>query len=39
MSAFKSFTTNDVVITPFNINKDFSFTGNNITGSNVGIDI
>ena len=38
MSAFKQFTTKDVVITPFNVNKTFKFTGNSITGSEVGID-
>lgn len=39
MSAFKPFTTNDVVITPFNINKGFSFIGSDMTGSDAGIDI
>lgn len=39
MSAFKQFTTKEVTITPFEADKGFSFTGNEITGSNVGIDI
>ena len=39
MSAFKQFTTKDVTITPFEADKGFSFTGNEITGSDVGIDI
>lgn len=38
MTAYKQFTTQDVVITPFDVNKKFLFTGNEITGSNVGID-
>lgn len=39
MSAFKQFTTKDVVITPFNVNKGFSFVGSEVTGSDVGIEI
>jgi len=39
MSAFKQFTTKDVVITPFDASKDFSFTGNEITSSAVGIEV
>jgi len=39
MSAFKQLTTKDVVITPFEASKDQTFTGNEITGSNVGIEI
>jgi hypothetical protein len=39
MSAYKQFTTKDVTITPFDPNKLFSYTGNEITGSNVGIEI
>ena len=39
MSAFKQFTTKDVTITPFEADKGFRFTGNSITGSDVGIDI
>lgn len=38
MSIFKQFTTKDVVITPFTVNKLFSFNGSEITGSNIGID-
>tara|TARA_R110000772_G_scaffold186249_4_gene297460 strand:+ start:1545 stop:2522 length:978 start_codon:yes stop_codon:yes gene_type:complete len=38
MSVFKSLTTSDVVVTPFKVNKSFSFFGNTFTGSNVGID-
>jgi len=39
MSAFKQFTTKDVTITPFIADKGFSYTGNPITGSTVGINI
>ena len=39
MSAFKQFTTKDVVITPFDANKRFSFTGTAITASDVGIEV
>ena len=39
MSAFKQFTTKDVTITPFEADKSFRFVGNDITGSDVGIDI
>lgn len=39
MSAFKQFTTKDVVITPFDANKKFSFTGTAITASDVGIEV
>lgn len=39
MTAFKQFTTKDVTITPFHTTRGFYFTGNNITASNVGIDI
>ena len=38
MSVYKSLTTSDVVVTPFKVNKSFSFFGNTFTGSNVGID-
>ena len=38
MSVYKSLTTSDVVVTPFKVNKSFSFKGNIFTGSNVGID-
>jgi hypothetical protein len=39
MSVYKPFTTSDVVVTPFKVNKSFTFTGaNEFTASNVGID-
>ncbi len=38
MAAFKQFNTNQVVITPFYANKNFSFNGSEITASNVGIE-
>ena len=39
MAAFKSFLAQDIIITPFVVNKNFQFTGaNELTGSNVGID-
>ena len=39
MSAWKQFTTKDVTITPFKADKGFSFTGGEITGSTVGINL
>ena len=39
MSAYKPFTTSDVVVTPFKVNKSFAFKGaSEFTASNVGID-
>ena len=38
MSIFKPFITSDVIVSPFKVNKSFTFTGNNFTGSNVQID-
>jgi len=39
MSVYKPFTTSDVVVTPFKVNKSFSFEGASaLTASNVGID-
>ena len=38
MSVYKSLTTSDVIVTPFKANKDFSFTGEDFTASNIGID-
>ena len=39
MSTYKPFITSDVVVTPFKVNKSFSFTGaSELTASNVGID-
>ena len=39
MSAYKQFSTKDVIITPFTANKGFNFIGHEITGSDVGINI
>lgn len=39
MSAFKQLTTKDVTITPFDVSKEFSFTGTAITASDVGIEV
>ena len=39
MSAYKQFTTKDIVITPFSANKGLRFTGNAMTASNVGIEV
>ena len=39
MSVYKPFTTSDVVVTPFKVNKSFTFQGaSELTASNVGID-
>lgn len=39
MSAFKQFLASDVIVTPFEVNKSFSFEGGDaLTGSNVSID-
>ena len=39
MSVYKPFTTSDVVVTPFKVNKSFTFTGaSEFTSPNVGID-
>ena len=38
MSIYKPFTTSDIIVTPFEVNKSFSFKGNELTGSNVSID-
>ena len=39
MSAYKQFNTQDLIVSPFEVNKGFHFIGGNIlTGSNVGID-
>jgi hypothetical protein len=38
MSVYKSFITSDVIVSPFKVNKSFTFTGNELTGSNVQID-
>ena len=39
MSAFKQLTTKDVTITPFDVSKEFSFTGTAMTASDVGIEV
>jgi hypothetical protein len=39
MSAYKQFTTKDMVITPFSANKGFRFKGNKLTASNVGVEV
>lgn len=40
MSVFKPFLAQDIIITPFTVNKSFQFTGRNVlTSSDVGIDI
>jgi hypothetical protein len=39
MSAYKQFLSSDVIVTPFEVNKGFTFVGATVlTGSNVGID-
>jgi len=38
MSIYKSFITSDVIVSPFEVNKSFTFKGNELTGSNVEID-
>jgi len=38
MSIFKPFITSDVIVSPFKVNKSFTFKGNELTGSNVEID-
>jgi len=38
MSTYKKLTSKDVIITPFEVNKSFSFSGSAITASDVGID-
>ena len=38
MSAYKQFLASDIIITPFKVNKEFTFYGNELTGSTVSID-
>jgi hypothetical protein len=38
MGVFKSFITSDVIVSPFEVNKAFTFKGNELTSSNVEID-
>ena len=39
MSTFKQFTTKDIIFTPFIADKGFNYSGSEITGSDVGINI
>ena len=39
MSAYKQFTTKDIVITPFSANKGFRYLGPAMTASNVGVEV
>ncbi len=38
MSTYKQFTSKDVIITPFNLGKQFTYTGTELTDTDVGID-
>ena len=38
MSVYKPFTTADLIVTPFEVNKSFSFVGSEFTDSNIGIE-
>jgi len=38
MSIYKTLLTSDVIVSPFKVNKSFTFKGNEFTGSNVQID-
>ena len=38
MSIFKPFLTSDTIVSPFKVNKSFTFQGNELTSSNVEID-
>jgi hypothetical protein len=38
MGAYKQFLASDIIITPFEVSKGFSYKGNELTGSDVGID-
>jgi hypothetical protein len=38
MSAYKQFLTSDIIVSPFEVHKEFSFSGNELTGSNVFIN-
>jgi hypothetical protein len=38
MSAYKQFLASDITVVPFEVNKSFSYKGNELTGSNVAID-
>jgi hypothetical protein len=38
MSSFKQFNSKDVIVTPFKVNKSFTFLGDAFTDNNIGID-
>ena len=38
MGAYKQLLASDIIVTPLEVNKLFTFYGNELTGSNVGID-
>jgi len=38
MDAFKQFLASDIIVTPFEVNKSFTFKGNELTGSDVSIE-
>lgn len=38
MGAFKQFNSQDIIVSPFEVNKGFYYKGNALTGSDVGID-
>ena len=38
MSVFKPFSPADLIVTPFEVDKTFTFKGNELTSSNVGIE-
>ena len=38
MSVYKPFTTADLIVTPFEVNKSFSFVGDEFTNPNIGIE-
>ena len=38
MSTYKQFTSKDVIITPFNLGKQFTYTGTELTATDVEID-
>ena len=38
MSVFKQFLSQDIIVTPFPVNKNFTILGDNFVSSNIGID-
>ena len=38
MGAYKQFNSQDIIVSPLEVNKSFTFRGNELTGSDVGID-